>query len=95
MSFVVDVPIYVYDVPQKVDVKIVSTDFVAVWYTDGDVLIVRRGSVPKEVVSGRGDVIVGLDENGRIVNIEVEFEDFYGVDRNEARRILRRARWYG
>jgi len=95
MSFVVDVPIYVYDVPQKYDVKIVNTDFVAVWYTDGDVLIVRRGSVPKEVVSGRGDVIVGLDENGRIVNIEIEFADFYGIDRNEARKILRRARWYG
>ena len=95
MSFVVDVPIYVYDVPQKYDVKIVNTDFVAVWYTDGDVLIVRRGSVPKEVVSGRGDVIVGLDESGRIVNIEIEFADFYGIDRSEARKILRRARWYG
>ena len=95
MSYVVDVPIYVYDVPQKYDVKIINTDFVTVWYTDGDVLIVRRGSVPKEVVSGRSDVIVGLDENGRIVNIEIEFADFYGIDRNEARRILRRARWYG
>ena len=93
MSFVVDVPIYVYDVPQKVDVKVVSTDFVAVWYADGDVLIVRRGAVSKEVVSGRGDVVVGLDESGRIVNIEVEFADFYGIDRNEARKILRRARW--
>jgi len=93
MSFVVDVPIYVYDVPQKVDVKIINADFVAVWYTDGDVLIVRRGAVPKEVVSGRGDVIVGLDESGRVVNIEIEFADFYGIDRNEARKILRRARW--
>ena len=46
-------------------------------------------------MSGRGDVIVGLDENGRIVNIEIEFADFYGIDRNEARKILRRARWYG
>ena len=93
MSFVVDVPIYVYDVPQKVDVKVVSTEFVAVWYADDDVLIVRRGSVPKEVVSGRGDVVIGRDENGRIVNIEVEFADFYGVDRNETRKVLRRARW--
>jgi len=91
MSYVFSV-VYVYDV-QKVDFKIISTDSVAVWYTDGDVLIVRRGSVPKEVVSGRGDVIVGLDENGRIVNIEIEFADFYGIDRNEARKILRRARW--
>jgi len=92
MSYVFSVPVYVYDV-QKVDVKIISTDSVAVWYTDGDVLIVRRGAVHKEVVSGRGDVIVGLDENGRVVNIEIEFADFYGIDRNEARKILRRARW--
>jgi len=92
MSYVFSVPVYVYDV-QKFDVKIISTDSVAVWYTDGDVLIVRRGAVPKEVVSGRGDVIVGLDENGRIVNIEIEFADFYGIDRSEARKILRRARW--
>ena len=93
MSYVFSVPVYVYDVPQKVDVRIISTDFVAVWYTDDDVLIVRRGSVPKEVVSGRGDVIVGLDESGRVVNIEVEFADFYGIDRNEARKILRKVRW--
>ena len=93
MSFVVDVPIYVYDVPQKVDVRIISTDFVAVWYTDGDVLIVRRGAVPKEVVSGRGDVIVGLDGSGRIVNIEIEFADFYHMDREDARKTLKKARW--
>jgi len=92
MSYVFSVPVYVYDVPQKVDVRIISTDFVAVWYTD-DVLIVRRGAVSKEVVSGRGDVVVGLDESGRVVNIEIEFADFYGIDRNEARKILRRARW--
>jgi len=93
MSYVFNVPIYIYDIPQKCDMKIISTDSVAVWYADGDVLIVRRGAVPKEVVSGRGDVIVGLDENGRIVNLEVEFADFYGIDRSEARKILRRARW--
>ena len=92
MSYVFSVPVYVYDV-QKVDFKIISTDSVVVWYTDGDVLIVRRGAVPKEVVSGRGDVIVGLDENGRIVNIEIEFADFYGIDRSEARKILRKVRW--
>jgi len=93
MSYVFSVPLYVYDVPQKVDVKIVNYDFVAVWYTDDDVLIIRRGSVPKEVVSGRGDVVVGLDESGRVVNIEIEFADFYGIDRSEARKILRKARW--
>ena len=93
MSYVVNVPVYVYDMPQKYDVKIVNADFVAVWYTDDDVLIVRRGAVPKEVVYGRGDVIVGLDESGRVVNIEVEFADFYGIDRNEARKILRKVRW--
>jgi len=93
MSYVFSVPLYVYDVPQKVDVKIVNYDFVAVWYTDDDVLIIRRGSVPKEVVSGRGDVVIGLDEWGRIVNVEVEFADFYHMDREDARRVLRRARW--
>ena len=95
MSYVFSTPIYIYDVPQRYDVKVVNTESVAVWYTDDDVLIIRRGSVPKEVVSGRGDVIIGLDEHGRIVNIEIEFADFYGIDREDARKILRRARWYG
>jgi len=49
--------------------------------------------VPREVVSGRGDIIIGLDEHGRIVNVEVEFADFYHIDREDARKILRRARW--
>ena len=93
MSYVFSTPIYIYDVPQRYDVKVVNTESVAVWYTDDDVLIIRRGSVPREVVSGRGDVVVGLDEHGRIVNVEVEFADFYHIDRNEARKILRRARW--
>ena len=94
MSYVFSVPIYIYDVPQRYDVEVVNTESVAVWYTDGDVLIIRRGSgVPREVVSGRGDVVVGLDEHGRIVNVEVEFADFYGIDRDEARKILRRVRW--
>jgi hypothetical protein len=93
MSFVVTVPIYVYDVPQKCDVKIVA-DFTAVWYTDDDVLIIRRSSgVSREVVSGRADVVVGLDDWGRIVNIEIDFVDFYRMDREEARKILRKARW--
>jgi len=93
MSYVFSTPIYIYDVPQRYDVKVVNTESVAVWYTDDDVLIIRRGSVPKEVVSGRGDVIIGLDEHGRIVNVEVEFADFYHIDREDARKILRRARW--
>jgi uncharacterized protein YuzE len=87
------VPVYVFDVPQRCDVKVVSADFVAVWYADGDVLIIRRPAASKEVVSGRGDVVVGLDEHGRIVNIEIEFADFYHMDREDARKILRRARW--
>jgi len=93
MSYIFNTPIYIYDVPQRYDVEIVNTESVAVWYTDGDVLIIRRGSVPREVVYGRGDVVVGLDEHGRIVNVEVEFADFYHIDRDEARKILRRARW--
>ena len=94
MSAVFSVPVYVYDVPQKVDVEVVNADFVSVWYTDGGVLIIRRGSgMAKEVGSGRGDVVVGLDEHGRIVNVEVEFADFYHIDREDARKMLRRARW--
>jgi uncharacterized protein YuzE len=94
MSYVFSVPVYVYDVSQRYDVKVVSSDFVAVWYTDDDVLVIRRHpGVPKEVVSGRGDVVVGLDEWGRIVNIEVEFADFYHINKEEARKILRKARW--
>ena len=89
-----NVPVYVYDVPQRYDVKVVSSDFVAVWYTDDDVLVIRRGTgTPKEVVSGRADVVVGLDELGRIVNVEVEFADFYHIDKEEARKILRKTRW--
>ena len=95
MSYVFSTPIYIYDVPQRYDVKVVNTESVAVWYTDDDVLIIRRSSMPREVVSGRGDVIIGLDEHGRIVNVEVEFADFYHIDREDARKILRRARWYG
>jgi uncharacterized protein YuzE len=94
MSYTFSVPVYVYDVPQRCDVKVVSSDFVVVWYTDDDVLVIRRHSgAPKEVVAGRGDVVVGLDEHGRVVNVEVEFADFYYIDREEARRILRKARW--
>jgi hypothetical protein len=94
MSYTFSVPVYVYDVPQRHDVKTVSSDFVAVWYTDDDVLVIRRHpGAPKDVVSGRGDVVIGLDEWGRIVNVEVEFADFYHIDREEARKILRKARW--
>ena len=89
-----NVPVYVYDVPQRYDVKVVSSDFVAVWYTDDDVLVIRRGSgVPKEAVSGRADVVIGLDEHGRIVNVEIDFADYYYIDREEARKIMRKARW--
>jgi len=84
MNYTFSVPVYVYDVLQEVSVR----------YIDGDVLIVRRGSgVPKEAVAGRADVVIGLDEHGRVVNIEVEFASFYHIDREEARKILRKARW--
>jgi hypothetical protein len=34
-------------------------------------LIIRRGTgTPKEVVSGKADAIVGIDEWGRVVNVE-------------------------
>ncbi len=37
-----------------------------------DVLIIRRGTgTPKEVVSGKADVIIGLDEWGHVVNRRV------------------------
>jgi hypothetical protein len=92
MNSVFTVPVYVYDVPQRCDVKVV-TDFVVVKYVD-DVLIIRRGSgVPKEVVSGRADVVVGLDEHSRIVNIEIDFVDFYHISRDDAQKILKRAKW--
>jgi len=94
MSYVFNVPVYVYDVPQRYDVKVVSSDFVAVWYTDDDVLVIRRGTgTPKEVVSGRGDVVIGLDEHGRVVNVEIDFADYYYIDREKAREVLKKARW--
>jgi hypothetical protein len=75
MSFVATFPIYVYSVPQQCDVKVV-TDYVEVKYVKDDILIIRRGSgVPKESVSGRADVMVGIDEWGRIVNIEIDFAE--------------------
>jgi hypothetical protein len=93
MSYVFSVPVYVYDVPQKCDVKVVA-DVVVVGYVDDNILIIRRGSgTPKEVVSGRADVVVGLDEWGRVVNVEIDFADFYHMNREDAQKILRKARW--
>jgi uncharacterized protein YuzE len=67
---------------------------VSVRYVDDGVLIIRRGSgVPREVVSGRADVVIGIDEHGRIVNIEIDFADYYYMDKKEAEKILRRATW--
>ena len=87
MIYTFSVPVYMYDVLRQ-------CGEVSVRYVDGDVLIIRRGSgVPKEVVSGRGDVVIGLDEWGRIVNVEVEFAEFYHIGEEEARKILRKARW--
>jgi len=59
-----------------------------------DLLIIRRGTgTPKEAVSGRADVIVGIDEWGRVVNVEIEFAEYYFQDVETAREILRKARW--
>ena len=87
MSYVFSVPVYVYDVSQRFEE-------VSVRYVGDDVLVVRRGlGVPKEAVAGRADVVVGLDELGRVVNVEVDFADYYHISREDARRILRKARW--
>jgi len=59
-----------------------------------DLLIIRRGTgTPKEAVSGRADVVVGIDEWGRVVNVEIEFAEYYFQDAETAREILRKARW--
>ena len=84
MNYTFSIPVYVYDVLQEVSVR----------YIDGDVLIIRRGTgTPKEVVSGSADVVIGLDEHGRVVNVEIDFADYYYIDKEEARKILRKARW--
>ena len=86
MIYTFSTTVYVYDVQQYSDVL--------VRYVDEDVLIIRRGSgVPREAVSGRADVVIGLDEHGRIVNIEIDFADYYYINREKAREVLRRARW--
>ncbi|MFZ8857141.1 MAG: hypothetical protein ACO2O1_02710 [Candidatus Caldarchaeales archaeon] len=87
MSYVFSVPVYVYDVSQRFEE-------VSVKYVDGGVLIIRRGlGVPKEAVAGRADVVVGLDELGRVVNVEIDFADYCHISREDAQRILRKARW--
>jgi len=87
MSCVFSVPVYVYDVLRRFE-------DVSVKYVDDGILIIRRGSgVPKEVVSGRADVVVGLDEWGRVVNVEIDFVDYYHIDKDDAQKILRKARW--
>ncbi|MGC9119626.1 MAG: hypothetical protein ACP5I3_11680 [Thermoproteus sp.] len=58
------------------------------------VLIVRRAErTPSSVVMGQAEVIVGLDEEGRIINLEADFIDFYDIDKEKALRILRSAKW--
>ena len=87
MSCVFSVPVYVYDVLRRFE-------DVSVKYVDDGILIIRRGSgVPKEVVSGRADVVVGLDEWGRVVNVVINFAEYYFLDRGEAEKILKKARW--
>ena len=87
MIYTFSAQVYVYGVLQR-------CGDASVRYVDEDVLIIRRGSgVPKEAVSGRADVVVGIDEHGRIVNIEIDFADYYYIDREKAREILRKARW--
>ncbi len=61
---------------------------------DHDLLIVRRGfGSPAAVVAGTADVIIGLDAAGRIVNIEIEFADYYHQHKEDARQILKTAKW--
>jgi hypothetical protein len=92
MNCVFSVPVYMHDVPQRCDVQVVA-DYVSVKYVD-DILIIRRGSgTPREAVSGRADVVIGLDEYGRIVNIEIDFADYYYIDKEKADKLLRKARW--
>jgi len=91
MSYVFSVPVYVYD--QRCG-GWVASDGVSVRYVGDDVLIIRRGlGVPKEAVAGRADVVVGLDELGRVVNVEIDFADYYHISREDAQKILRKARW--
>ena len=91
MSYVFSVPMYVYNVPQS---AWVASDGVSVRYVGDDVLIIRRGlGVPKEAVAGRADVVVGVDELGRVVNVEVDFAEYYHISREDAQKILRKARW--
>jgi uncharacterized protein YuzE len=72
---------------------IVATQPVLVKAFD-DVLIIRRGTgTPKEVVSGKADVIIGLDEWGHVVNVEIEFAEYYFQDAETAREILKKAKW--
>jgi hypothetical protein len=55
---------------------IVATQPVLVKAFD-DVLIIRRGTgTPKEMVSGKADVIIGLDEWDHVVNAEIEFAEY-------------------
>jgi uncharacterized protein YuzE len=87
MIYTFSVPVYVYDVQQR-------CGDVSVRYVDRDILIIRRGAgTPKEAVSGRADVVVGIDEHGRIVNIEIDFAEYYYIDKEKAREVLRKARW--
>ena len=59
-----------------------------------DVLIIRRGTgTPKESVSGKADVIIGLDEWGHVVNVEIKFDESYFQDAETARDILKKAKW--
>jgi hypothetical protein len=89
MSYVFSVPVYVYDVWRFAEVE-----HVKVKYVEDDVLIIRRGlGMPKQAVAGRADVVVGLDEHGRIVNVEIEFVNYYFIDKEDARKVLKRAVW--
>jgi hypothetical protein len=68
--------------------SIVATQPVLVKAFD-DVLIIRRGTgTPKEVVSGKADVIIGLDKWGHLVNAEYYFQ---GTE--TPREILKKAKW--
>jgi len=59
-----------------------------------DMLIIRKAEGPyEEIVTGIAEVVIGMDPSGRIQNVEIEFLDYYFLEREVARRILSRATW--
>ena len=52
-----------------------------------DVLIIRRSTgTPKEVVSGKADVIIGLNEWSHVVNVKIRFDKSYFQQKQPEKR---------